>query len=203
MDKLKVLLYKYAKKEYLYFFFTWEKKKWGDDVFTNKYFASLSIFFMGISSALYIIEVFDNGWDDGLRDVMITLFTLWAFLVAESIANTRTLLLAGKRAIYLFGVLLLVMIVCLIFSGLVLLALAILAILLIISFISLNLIMGGKVSFSSSSSDKKEEESENINVNGMDISGRSNVSGDTFYGNNGKTYKDSGCIGPHKWEESN
>lgn len=203
MNKLKFFLDKYAKIEYLHIFYTWEKKKWGDKVFANKYFASICILIMGISSALYIVEIFDRGWEDGFRDVFITMFALWGLLVAESIVSTKDVYMAVKRGVVLLAILFVVMVVCLLLSGLILLALAIFAVLLIISFVCFNLIMGGGVSFSSSSStNKKEEDSENIAIDGMNISGRSNLSGDTFYGNNGKTYRDSGGIGPHKWEES-
>lgn len=184
--------------------YDFDKSAWGDKINPNRYFATLSLILTALSGALCGGgNTLDSwfGWSISMNMAAMggALILVWGLNVAESIMATDRISVAVLRP---FVILLFMAISFAVSYLLAIIVLVIIAIWVILTLVSgaVSGALSSKGGWSSSGSSGDNSNGEEIELgSGRKIGGRSSADGETFFGNDGKTYSRRG-MGSRSWE---
>lgn len=191
-----------ALKEKLTFFYALEENIWNDKVEANPYLGTLSILLSAIIGALVgggntLAEMFE--WDvaPALLPLATLVILLWGLNIAESIIASSNGWVALGRSILILLSMAIALALGIVLAVVVIFVVVIILVFLLASGMLKAGLSGGGGSSSSSSSSSNSEEGEVLDFGmGDRVKGRSSWDGNTFWGDNGRTYEkhDGGWI---------
>lgn len=175
-------------------FWTWEKKIWGDKVNANQYFATLSILFAAMLGAcvgggMVFHEGFGWNTDTNLVAIGALLILLWGYNIAESIVASETAMIALWRSLLIMTCILMAFTIGVIASVVVIILVTIWFVLLLIG----SLLSG---SGHSSSGNRSRGASDGVEQYGYDENGSQytmrDIGGGYARDDNGRRWKNDG-----------
>ncbi len=181
-----------------------DERLWGGQVESNKYFATLSMLLAALLGIVLgggqmIASMFDADMDISMASMVALLIVVVCLNIGESIMVSATPKIAFSRSLLVTAIIVGALVLG--FVG------SIIVVILIVLYLLLMILLGvlgaksGSRGFSGSGGSSDDSSGEGIELgSGRRIEGRSSFDGETFFGNNGETYRKSG-MGSRSWDK--